>query len=116
MRGGASSRCTGSEKFTFSDSRDGPEKMWHWRKRRCGFFAPGNRRAGCMTREPRPPSWTTSCSEAEWAHSRATVVCFLRGGSPLLPLVMVKKGRLTVGRLHAPCTAVRLPDRWLPQK
>jgi hypothetical protein len=26
------------------------------------------------------------------------------------------KGRLTVGRLHAPCTAVRLRDRWLPQK
>jgi hypothetical protein len=41
----ASSHCTGSEKFTFSESRDSPEKAWHWRKRRCGFFAHGNRRA-----------------------------------------------------------------------
>jgi hypothetical protein len=83
MRGGASSRCTGSEKFTFSDSRDGLEKTWHWRKRRCGFFALGNRRAGCMTCGPGPQCWTAGCSEAEGAHSRAMVVCFLRGGLPL---------------------------------
>jgi hypothetical protein len=73
----------GSEKFTFSDFRDGPEKMWHWRKRRCGFFAPGNRRAGCMACGPGPLCWTTGCSEAEGAHSRGAVVCFLRSGSPL---------------------------------
>jgi hypothetical protein len=80
---GASSRYTGSEKFTFPDSRDGPEKTWHWRKRQCGFFALGNRRAGCMTCGPGPPSWTAGCSEAEGVHSRATVVRFLHGGSPL---------------------------------
>jgi hypothetical protein len=49
MRGVASSRCTGSKKLTFSDTRDSPKKTWHWRKRRCGFFAHGNRRAGYMT-------------------------------------------------------------------
>jgi hypothetical protein len=112
MRGGASSRCTGSEKFTFSDFCDGPEKTWHWRKRRCSFFAPGNQHAGCMTCGPGPPCWTAGYSEAERAHSRGAVVRFLRGGSPLWPLVMAKmKGRLTVGRLHASCAAVRLPDR-----
>jgi hypothetical protein len=83
MRGAASSRCTGSEKFTFSDSRDGPENTWHWRKRRCGFFARGNRGAGCMTCGPGPPSWTASCSGAEGAHSHGMVVRFLRGGPPL---------------------------------
>jgi hypothetical protein len=47
------------------------------------FFALGNRRAGCMTCGPGPSSWTASCSGAEGAHSRGTVVRFLRGGSPL---------------------------------
>jgi hypothetical protein len=47
------------------------------------FFAPDNRRAGCMTCGPGPPCWTAGCSEAEGAHSRRTVVRFLRGGSPL---------------------------------
>jgi hypothetical protein len=73
--------------------------------------------AGCMTCGPGPPSWTAGCSEAEGAHSRATVVRFLRGSLPLWPLVTVKmKGRLTMGQLHAPCTTVCLPDRWLPRK
>jgi hypothetical protein len=117
MRGAASSRCTGSEKFTFSDSRDSLEKTWHWRKQRCGFFAHGNWRAGYMTCGPGPLSWTASCGGAEGAYSRGTVVRFLRGGSPLRPLDSAKmKGRLTAGRLHAPCAAVRLPDRWLPRK
>jgi hypothetical protein len=81
---GASSRCTGSEKLIFSDSHDGPEKAWHWREWRCDFSAPGNRRAGCMTCGPRPPCWTAGCSEAEGAHNRGAVVCFLCGGSPFL--------------------------------
>jgi hypothetical protein len=79
---GASSRCTGSEKLIFSDFRDGPEKAWHWCKRWCDFSAPANRRADCMTCGPRPPCWTTGCSEAEGAHNRGAVVRFLRGGSP----------------------------------
>jgi hypothetical protein len=83
MRGGASSRCTGFENFAFSDSRDGLEKMWHWRKWRCSFFTLGNRRAGCMTCGPGPPSRTAGCSEAEGAHNRVMVVRFLRCGSPL---------------------------------
>jgi hypothetical protein len=83
MHGGASSRCTGSEKFTFLDFRDGPEKTWHWHKRQCGFFAPRNRRAGCMTCGPGPPCWTAGCSEAEGAHNGGAVVHFLRGGLPL---------------------------------
>jgi hypothetical protein len=74
MRRAASSRCTGSEKFTFSDSRDSPEKTWHWRKPRCGFFAHGNRCAGYMTCGPGPLSWTVRCSGAEGAHSRRAVV------------------------------------------
>jgi hypothetical protein len=47
------------------------------------FSALGNRHAGCMTCGPGPPSWTAGCSEAEGAHNHATIVRFLRGGSPL---------------------------------
>jgi hypothetical protein len=86
MRGAALSRCTSSEKFTFSDSRDSFEKTWYWRKRRCGFFAHGNRRAGYMSCGPRPP-----------------------------PVAAELTGRTTVGRLYASCVAVRLFDRWVWQ-
>jgi hypothetical protein len=78
------------------------------------FFAPSNRRAGCMTCGPGPPCWIAGCSEAEGAHNHGAVVRFLRGGSSSLPLVSAKmKGRITAGRLHAPRAAIRLPDRWL---
>jgi hypothetical protein len=87
---GALSRCTGSEKLIFSDFRDDPEKTWHWRKRRCDFFAPGNRRAGCMTRGHGP-----------------------RVGPPVAAKL---RGRTAAGRLHSPYVAVCLPDRRLPQK
>jgi hypothetical protein len=57
---------------------------------------------------------TAGCSEAEGAHNREAVVRFLRGGSPFRLLVLAKtNGRITAGRLHASCAAVRLPDRWL---
>jgi hypothetical protein len=69
-------------KLIFSDFRDGPEKMWHWRKQRCDFSAPGNRCTGCMTCGSGLPGWTAGCSEAEEAHNRGAVVRFLRGGSP----------------------------------
>jgi hypothetical protein len=83
MRGVASSRCTGSEKFTFLESRDNPEKMWHWRRRRCGFFAHGNRHVSYMACRPGPLSWTASCGGAEGAHSRGTVVRILHVDLPL---------------------------------
>jgi hypothetical protein len=83
MRGAASVRCTGSEKFTFSESRDSPEKTWHWRRQQCGFFAHSNRRVGYMTCGPGPLSWTASCGGAEGALSHGTVVRFLHGDSPL---------------------------------
>jgi hypothetical protein len=46
------------------------------------FFAPSNRRAGCMTCGPGPPCWTAGCSEAEGAHCHGAVVRYLRDGSP----------------------------------
>jgi hypothetical protein len=95
---------------------DSPEKTKHWRRRRCGFFAHGNRRrlhdvwAWAL-------SWTASRGRAEGSLSRGAFARFSRGGSPLWPLVTTKmKGRLIVGRLHAPCATIRLPDRWLPRK
>jgi hypothetical protein len=81
------------------------------------FSAPGNRRASFMTCGPGPPCWTTGCGEVEGAHNRGAVVRFLCGNSPFRPLVLVKmRERLTAGRLHAPCAAVRLPDRWFLRK
>jgi hypothetical protein len=46
------------------------------------FFAPSNRRAGCMTCGHGPPRWTAGCREAEGAHHHGAVVRFLRGGLP----------------------------------
>jgi hypothetical protein len=70
------------KKLSFSDFRDGLEKSWHWRKRRCDFSALSNRRAGCMTCGPEPPCWSADCSGAEGAHNRGAVVRILRGSSP----------------------------------
>jgi hypothetical protein len=70
------------KKLNFSDFRDGLEKSWHWRKRRCSFSALSNRCAGCMTYGPKPPCWSAGCSRAEGAHNRGAVVRILRGGSP----------------------------------
>jgi hypothetical protein len=75
-------------KLIFSVFRDGPEKTWHWRERRCDFSALGNRRAGCMTCGPGPQCWTAGCSEVEGVHNLGVVVRFLRGGSPFRPLVL----------------------------
>jgi hypothetical protein len=70
-----------------------------------------------MTHGPGPLCWPAGCSEAKGAHNRGAVVRFLRGGSPFRPLVLAKmKGRITAGRLHAPCAVVRLPDRRLLRK
>jgi hypothetical protein len=65
-----------------------------------------------MTCGSGPPRWTASCSEAEGVHNRGVVACLLCDGSPFRPLISAEtRERLTAGRLHAPCAAVRLPDR-----
>jgi hypothetical protein len=52
---------------------------------------------------------TADSGENEEAHIRVAVARSLCGGSPSWPLVAAKmKGRITVGRLHAPCAAVCL--------
>jgi hypothetical protein len=62
-----------------------------------------------MTCGSGPPHWTASCSEVEGVHNCGAVARFLHGGSPFRPLVSAKtRERLTAGRLHAPCAAVRL--------
>jgi hypothetical protein len=86
MRGADSSRCTGSEEIYLLRICDSPEETWHWRRRRCGFFAHGNWRAGYMACGPRPLRWTASCGGAEEAHNRVS------------------------------CAAIRLFDRWVRRR
>jgi hypothetical protein len=44
---------------------------------------PQGRMRACRWGQSLIGGWTASCSGAEGVHSRGTVACFLRGGSPL---------------------------------
>jgi hypothetical protein len=52
---------------------------------------------------------TAGCGEDGRANNRRTVAHSLCGGSPSWPLVAAKvEGRVTAGRLHAPCATICL--------
>jgi hypothetical protein len=77
------------------------------------FSALGNRRAGCMTCGPGPPSWTVGCSEAEGAHNRATVarsffgsVCMTCGAWP--PCHKVRSLALVGGNFDRDASGARV--------
>jgi hypothetical protein len=80
MRRAASSRGTSSA----------VEKMRHWRKWRCCFFARSNRRAGGMTCGPRPSRWPTGCDEAERVHNSGAVARLLHSSPPFRPLASAR--------------------------